>query len=89
MEDIKQDITDNQSKISSNRSWAYTGENCFSPTASKLHPLHNPTTICKGTDHCLMSKMNVYPKAIQIYIGIYYILVILFWIPDCILINFG
>ncbi len=32
------------SYMSSNRSWAYTGENFISPTASKFCPGHNPTT---------------------------------------------
>ncbi len=55
---------------SSNRLWAYTGENFISPMASKICPLHNPTTICKGTDHCLTPKLNIYTK-IRKYIGIY------------------
>ncbi len=44
---------------SSNRSWAYTGENFISPSASKICPLRKSTTTCKGTDHGLTSEMNV------------------------------
>ncbi len=47
---------------SSNRLLAYTGENFISPTASKFCPRHNPTTICKGTDHGLTPKLNIYTK---------------------------
>ncbi len=49
-------------KISSNRSWAYTGENFISPTASKICPLHNPTTTGKGTDHGLTPILIIYTK---------------------------
>ena len=34
--------------VSSNRSWAYGGENFISPSASKICPLRSPTTTCKG-----------------------------------------
>ncbi len=36
---------------SSNRSWAYTGKNLFSPAASKICSRRNPKTICKGTEY--------------------------------------
>ncbi len=38
---------------SRNRSWAYTGENFISASASKICPLHKSTTTCKGTVHGL------------------------------------
>jgi hypothetical protein len=47
---------------SSNRSWAYTGENSISPTASKICLWQNPTTTCKGTEHGLTPKLNIYTK---------------------------
>ncbi len=47
---------------SSNRLWAYTGENFISPTASKICPRHNPTTTCKGNAHGLTPKLNIYTK---------------------------
>jgi hypothetical protein len=54
--------------LSSNRLWAYTGEYFISPTASKICPLHNPTTTCKGTDHGLTPKLNMYIQKYNIYI---------------------
>jgi hypothetical protein len=57
--------------VSSNRSWAYTGENFISPTASKTNSLHNPTTTCKGTDHGSTPELNIYIQNIYIYIYIY------------------
>ena len=55
---------------SSNRLWAYTGENFILPLASKICPLRKTTTVSKGTDHGLMAKMNVYTKFnIYIYIS--------------------
>ncbi len=47
---------------SSNRSWAYTGEKFISPLASKLCPLRMSTTTCKGADHGLTAKLDVYTK---------------------------
>jgi hypothetical protein len=40
--------------VSSNRSWAYTGENFI--------PRHSPPTTCKGTDYDLTSKLNINTK---------------------------
>ena len=34
---------------SSNRLWAYGGENFYSPSASKICPHRKTTTTCKGT----------------------------------------
>ncbi len=44
---------------SSNRSWAYTGENYISPSASKSCPRRKSTTTCKGTAHGLTYKTNI------------------------------
>ena len=49
--------------FSSNRLWAYTGENFISPSASKIYPRRNTTTTCKGSTHGLTYK--------QIYIQKY------------------
>ncbi len=53
---------------SSNRSWAYTGENFISPSASKICPQRKSTTTCKGTDHGLTSKLNIYKNIIKKYL---------------------
>ena len=47
---------------SSNRSWAYGGENFYAPSASKICLPRISTTTCKGTDHGLTSKVNRYTK---------------------------
>ncbi len=44
------------------RSWAYTGGYFILPTVSKICPRHNPTTTCKGTDHGITPKWNIYTK---------------------------
>ena len=54
---------------SSNRSVVYisrlTPVKIFcAPAASKYFPLRNPTYVSKGTDHGLMSKLNIYTKTI-------------------------
>jgi hypothetical protein len=49
--------------VSSNRSWAYTGENLISPLASKkIVPGIVPQTLTKGTDYDLTSKLNIKTK---------------------------
>ncbi len=47
---------------SSNRSWPYTGEKFYAPLASKICPRRKSTTTCKGNDHGLSSKLNIYTK---------------------------
>jgi hypothetical protein len=41
---------------SSNRSWAYTGENFILPSASKLCPRRNPTTTFYWSENRFQSK---------------------------------
>ena len=47
---------------SSNRSWAYGGENFYAPSASKICLPHISTTICKGNAHGLTSILNIHKK---------------------------
>jgi hypothetical protein len=47
---------------SSNRSWAYGGEIFYAPSASKICLPRISTTTCKGNDHGLTYKTNIYTK---------------------------
>ena len=49
-------------RSSSNRSWAYTGEKFYAPSASKICLRRSPTTTCKGNDYGLKYKLNIYTK---------------------------
>ncbi len=51
-------------RSSSNRLWAFGCENFYEPAASKICLPHNPTATCKGNDHGLTPKLNIYTKNI-------------------------
>ncbi len=52
---------------SSNRLWAYGGENFYAPSASKICLPRISTTTCKGNIHGLTYKTNIYTKFKIIY----------------------